>query len=226
MGKWYKRRFKNYEFKFLMVSLTVLGLCVASTDPYSLYRAEFCDKLTVLDLVKFPALPCLHEPATCPYHGPDESSPCPAILFLHFNIILSTSGYTKWSISFRFPLQNLVRAFPPYMPQVVCISFSLIWLPQFKLTNITEIPFPSIEFWCNNENWIGHRNVRWFKLPDASVSLRWFYWIMLPWQLKDMIFIFPHPATHHLSVPKLPCYGTTENTQTATDTGGWTQNDR
>ena len=66
----------------LIASLTVLGLCVASTDPYSLYRAEFFEKLTVPHLVKFPALPCLHEPATCPYHGPDEASPCPAILFL------------------------------------------------------------------------------------------------------------------------------------------------
>ena len=84
------------------------------------------------------------------------------------------------------------------MPQTMRTSSSLIWLSQFKLTNITETPSPSLEFWCNDENWIGHRNVRWYKLPDAAVKLRWFYWIILPWQLQDIILIFSHPATHHL----------------------------
>ena len=115
----------------------------------------------------------------------------PSFFFkVHFNIILSTSGYTKWSTSFMFP---------PYMPQAMPTSSSLIWLSQFKSTNITETPSLSLEFWRKDENWIGHRNVRWFKLSDAAVSMRCFYWIMLPWQPQDIIFIFSHPATHRLS---------------------------
>jgi hypothetical protein len=212
----------------LIASLTVLGLCVASTDSYSLYRAEFFEKLTFPHLVKFPTLPHLHEPATCPYRGPDESSPWPSSFFkVHFNIIiLSTSGYTKWSISFRFPQQNLVCPFPPYMPQAMSTSSSLIWLSQFKLTNITGTPSPSLEFWCNNENWIGHTSVRWFRIPDVAVSLRWLYWIVAMTASRQFSF-FSHPPSHTPPpVPKLPCcYGTTENTQTATSTGGWTQHD-
>ena len=45
-------------------------------------------------------------PATCPYHKPDQSSPCPAIplLKIHLNInIPSTPGSYKWSLSPRFP---------------------------------------------------------------------------------------------------------------------------
>jgi len=131
-----------------------------------------------------------------------QSVPCHP-LSLKFILILSSClhlGIPSGLFLSCFPQQNLVCTFPPiYMPQAMPTSSSLIWLSQFTLTHITETPSPSLEFWCNDENWIGHRNVRWFKLPDGAVSVTWFYWIMLPWQLQDIIFISSHPATHHLS---------------------------
>ena len=68
---------------------------------------------------------CLQEPTTCPYPEPDQSSPCPPpqshFLKIHFSIIFpSTPGFSKWSLSLRFPHQNPVytSAIPHtcYMP--------------------------------------------------------------------------------------------------------------
>jgi len=55
----------------------------------------------------------LQVPATCPYHEPDQSSPHPHtsnFLKIHLNIILpSTPGFSKLSLSLRFPYQNLIN---------------------------------------------------------------------------------------------------------------------
>ena len=43
------------------------------------------------------SLPHSQVPTNCPYPEPDQSSPCPPLLKIHFNIIFSsTSGYYKW----------------------------------------------------------------------------------------------------------------------------------
>jgi hypothetical protein len=68
-------------------------------------------------------LPHSQKPATCPYHEPDRSSPCPphppprhpksrkSILILSSN---QTSELFKWSLSLRFPHQYhlCTSAFP------------------------------------------------------------------------------------------------------------------
>ena len=60
------------------------------------------------------SLPQSQVPATCPCIKPARSSPYPASHFLkiHLNILPSTSGSPKWSLSFRFPHQNPVYASP------------------------------------------------------------------------------------------------------------------
>jgi len=60
----------------------------------------------------------LQDPATCPYPGPDQSSPWPPSNFLkiHLNIILpSMPGSSRWSLSLRFPQQDTIYAYPPHM---------------------------------------------------------------------------------------------------------------
>ena len=67
-------------------------------------------QLTSSQLVKkFPTLPQSQVPTTCPYPGPNQSSPCPPSKFLkiHLNIILpSMPGSSKWSLSRRFLHHN------------------------------------------------------------------------------------------------------------------------
>jgi hypothetical protein len=69
------------------------------------------------------SLPHSQVPTTCPCPELDQSSPCPQPHFLkiHLNIILpSMPGPLKWSLSLRFPHQNLVYTSPllhmHYMP--------------------------------------------------------------------------------------------------------------
>jgi hypothetical protein len=57
------------------------------------------------------SLPHSHEPETCPYPEPDQSSPCPQPTSWRyiFNIIFPFKpGSSKWFIVFRFPQQNPV----------------------------------------------------------------------------------------------------------------------
>ena len=62
-------------------------------------------------------LPRLQEPATCPYREPDQCSPCAPpshVLKIQLHIILpSTPGSSEWSLSFRFPHQNLYALLSP-----------------------------------------------------------------------------------------------------------------
>jgi hypothetical protein len=50
----------------------------------------------------------------------------------HFNIFLpSTTGSSRWSLSFRFPLKTYIHLFfPPYMPHAAPISFFSISSPK------------------------------------------------------------------------------------------------
>jgi len=61
-------------------------------------------------------LPHLQVPATCPYPESEQSSPCPQshVVKIHFNINLpSTPGFSKRSISLRFPHLSPKRATCP-----------------------------------------------------------------------------------------------------------------
>ena len=63
------------------------------------------------------SLPCLQVPATPPYPQLDQSNPRPPsnCLTIPVNIILpSTTGPSKWSLSFWFPHQNPECTSPPF----------------------------------------------------------------------------------------------------------------
>jgi len=77
-------------------------------------------------------------PAPCPCHGPDHSISRSSSLFLknHLNIILlSTPGFSKWSLPLRFPRQNPVYTSP--------------------LPHTCRMPLPSHSFRFYNSNDIG-----------------------------------------------------------------------
>jgi len=60
------------------------------------------------------SLPSLQETVTGTYHEPDESSPHLPIYFpnINFNIIFpSTPMSSKWSLTFKFFNQNIIRIF-------------------------------------------------------------------------------------------------------------------
>jgi hypothetical protein len=84
---------------------------------------------------------CSQEPATFPYPKPDQGSPHPPILLLEdpFNIAhVSRLRSSKRSLSPRFPHQNAVGTspLPPYLKQVVLISFTLI--PKIILKELLQ----------------------------------------------------------------------------------------
>jgi hypothetical protein len=66
------------------------------------------------------------KPAICPCSEPDQSSPCPPNYFLkiHLNIILlSTPGFSKWSLSLRFLHQTLYKYLSQYELHISAIEF-------------------------------------------------------------------------------------------------------
>ena len=77
------------------------------------------------------SLPRLQVPATCPYPEPDRSRPASTSHFLkiYFNIILSTPGPSKWSLSLRVLHQYPVYI-SPYVLHAPPISFFSIWSPE------------------------------------------------------------------------------------------------
>ena len=111
---------------------------------YLLYLLTPCrvllEKLTGLQLVKkFPAFHGTRKFITAftsvrhlirsqfdPLHTPTSH-----FLNINPNIILpSTPGYSKWSLSLRFPQQNPVNSSPPYALHALPISFFSIWSPE------------------------------------------------------------------------------------------------
>jgi len=77
-----------------------------------------------------------------PFHNPSFQ-----ILKIHLNIILqSTPGVSKWSLSFRFPHQNLVDASPfPYTRYMLRPSNFLELISVFMRKNT----FLLILLWCS-----------------------------------------------------------------------------
>ena len=70
----------------------------------------------------------LKEPITCPYTGPDQSSPYILSHFLKIHLVIilpSKPGSSKCSFSFSFPHQNPVYTSPlPHTCNMPCLSHS------------------------------------------------------------------------------------------------------
>ena len=116
----------------LVTYLHTYTLTYLLTHLFTPWSRVLLEKLTSSQLVKeFPAFrdpkgPLLHlqVPATCPYPEPDQASPRPPSHFLkiHHNTTLpSVPGSSRWSLSHRFPHQNLLYTSPLplkcYMPR-------------------------------------------------------------------------------------------------------------
>ena len=75
------------------------------------------------------SLPQSQVPATCPYPKPARSKPQTpsSFLMIHLNMILTfTPKSPKWSLSFRFPHQNPIYAYP--LPMRITCPANLILL--------------------------------------------------------------------------------------------------
>ena len=144
------------------------------------------------------SLPHSQEPATCLYPEPARSSPYPTSHFLkiHLNIILPTTSVSpKWSITLRFPHQNLAYAsllpHTRYMPRpshsvciIIIIIFIIIIITPWcrvlleKLTDLQLVKkFPAFH---------GTR-----RFITALTSVRH---LSLSW-VSPIQFIYPHPTS-------------------------------
>ena len=126
------------------------------------------------------SLPYSQVPATCPYPEPARSSPSPRtsyFLKIHLNIILpSTPGSPKWSLSFRFPHQNL------YTPLQNKYSFRNFMVDLSYSAAVALCVFVSM--FDNSVNLLSlhvcvslshsHTNTGWFKKMD-SISYIYIY---------------------------------------------------
>jgi len=64
--------------------------------------------------------------------------PTAHLLKIDLNILPSTLGSSSWSLSLRFPHQNLVSTSPPYLLHVPPISFFSILSPEQYLVSSTD----------------------------------------------------------------------------------------
>ena len=94
----------------------------------------------------------LQEPATFPYPGSDQSSPCPLshVLYIHLIFIFpSTLGSSKSSFSYRSPNQNPVSNSPIlhtcHMPRPSDIS--CLYLPNDIVLSVHMIDLTVIWSW-------------------------------------------------------------------------------
>jgi hypothetical protein len=79
------------------------------------------------------SLPHSQQPANCLYPESERSSPCPPshLSKIHFNIILSTPGSSKWYPSLKLPHKNPVYKSLPHTCHMPCPSqFSWIHYPN------------------------------------------------------------------------------------------------
>jgi hypothetical protein len=83
------------------------------------------------------SLPLLQLPTTCPYPEPDQSSPCPPShsLKIQLNILPSTPGSSRWSLSLSLPLYAPLLS--PYLLHAPPISFSIL-SPEQCLVRSTD----------------------------------------------------------------------------------------
>ena len=98
------------------------------------------------------SLPHSQQPANCLYPEPERSSPCPPshLSKIHFNIILSTPGSSKWYPSLKLPHKNPVYKSLPHTCHMPCPSqFSWFHYPNNE-NNWTH-------YLCISELWLGLR---------------------------------------------------------------------
>jgi hypothetical protein len=145
------------------------------------------------------SLPHLHVPTTCPYHEPDQTSPCPTTHFMkiHLNIILppmpgSSKWYLVWTKSTKLNpnIRTLSRDTSCQKrnrnPEADVLSCEFIWYFYF---NISRRQNHKLRRAVSHETYIF--SIHFWRRNNRKQNITWSIQILIPPYTRVSVWMLP-----------------------------------